>query len=224
VDVSSPEAWDESFGTDKDRVEGYALRGADTVLRWFLPIPLSDPPRSLSWGMAARISNLSLSPQVTWKDIADAWSGAGHSELLTQPMGTVDHRSMDALLSTLAGVVGLEEEVEYAVWEGYADMAVLLAHTSSAPADPSRFLTQGGVRTFTAPLGTLSMFTAEEGRHFPSAVWLRDHHLAIAQPIYNDSCYISGPRDVCETLCADDDIDLIEIDPSLLLPSGVVMD
>lgn len=216
--------WSDAFGTNKDLVQGYTLRDADTVARWFLTIPLSNPPRTLLWNAAAREAGLSLESQTTWSEIATAWSRTGHTARLSQPMGTIDRASMDALLSALASVVDPNEEAKYAVWEGYADMAVLLEHIPSSSVDASEFVLQGGVHAFTAPLRELSTYTSEEWLHLPSAVWLPNERVAVTQPIYHDSCYVSAPRELCERLCARTDIDVIAIDPSVPLPSGVVED
>jgi hypothetical protein len=213
--------WSDAFGTDKSTVDGFALRGADVVLRLFLPIEVSNPPRSISWNEAARLSGAPLGARTTWADLVHRWHPVGPTQL-SQPMGTIDQPTVEILLSVLGSTIDVSTIVNFGVWEGYADTVSLLAGpTSDDNTEANDFVTQGGVRTFTASLASLARFTREAGAHLPSVVWSPGHSFAIAQPIYHDSCYISTAHELGEQLLSTPGLDLAVIDRSTPLPSDV---
>lgn len=222
-------SWRYAFGFDKTRVDGFALANAHSIARLFLPIIIADLPSSTtSWGNAAEIADVHVGAHTTFGDLTTARRRVGGLAPLVQPMGSSDGATLTTLVETIERVMGIADPVDvrvsarYALWTGYADTKKIPPFLSavSSLTDVNGFVVQAGVRGFTGSLRDLTRFGRESGRHLPCAVWLPGPAIAISQPLYHDSLYISGPSQLMEVLAVGA-LDVAAIDRSAMLPSGI---
>ncbi|MCK0439871.1 hypothetical protein MUG78_10480 [Gordonia alkaliphila] len=199
------------FGIDRDlsRVAAYAL--PDTaVVRVFSLIRLQDPEGTIRW---AESDPSVLSALTTFRE---ASAGTPVRRRPAQPMGMVDAETVTSLQTLFAS----DEELNVLVWSGYADSAQLADRDRPATGDAAAFIEQGGLLQLRIPARELADFTEENGRHFPVAVWNDDESIAIAQPVYHDSVYVSAvDGTVVEALLRAPTIEGRPISPVADLPS-----
>ncbi|MFC0314969.1 hypothetical protein ACFQNE_03835 [Gordonia phosphorivorans] len=196
-------------GRNKQRVAGYVL--PDTaVVRVFSLIRLHDPEGTIRW---AESDPSVLSARTTFRE---AVAGTPVRRRPEQPMGMVDAETV-ASLQTLFGA---GDDVNVLVWSGYAETAEFADRCRPATGAAAEFIEQGNLLQLRMPARELADFTEESGRHFPVAVWNDDESIAITQPIYHDSVYVSAvDRTVLDTLLRAPTVEGREISPVADLPS-----
>ncbi|WP_431247770.1 hypothetical protein [Leifsonia xyli] len=164
------------WGADKNRVAGYLLDRRTSGLRVFLP-GTDETGRLWRW---SSLTDAEITGSVLWRDVVHAESPRGLPAGLTPAAATIDVSTASAFVDVL-GSLGASLTAEVVRWSGYGDAGGL-----------SRGTPEGEYVLSTEGLSEL--FTRSD--RLPAFVWFPELGTSIGAPLYADSLFLSGPREV----------------------------
>lgn len=206
------------FGTDAARVAGYTEPGHEVFARVFSPLLFSAGTYA-KWSAASASVGVELVGTTRWEEVCLAGRARG-VDVGRPQQGTVDERTVEALISVLGARTQRARGTYFALWQGYAGEIDPQLYRESVLIPPSgdNYLFDGSFRLFHADLAWARTRCYEKRRRFPVAVWPADRSFVLATALYQDSYYLSADRRTL-ALLQEAGLDALEISREELLPS-----
>ncbi len=182
-------------------VGSYVPPGYDRYIRVLNPLLRKTDGARTSWRVAQEAAGLVFASTASWSDI-DERLGREAEHYIEPESGSIEEATAVTLSRILGSHTSTPDHCTYAVWEGYADAAGIVAPQVVLPPARTMLLLQGSVSA-----ASTSFAVPPFGRRRAVRWWPADHRWCVGAEIYAHGVYVGGSHACIEEISSSPELE-----------------